>query len=348
MAERDGPDRPPLGAFGIALGLIGTLALGNLLRWFLAGRIRLPWNFGDLLHAHSHLGYYAVLFPLAWLGWRRIGAAVPGARVVAVYALAVGVALFGFLRAGYGPEAIVGSAVVGAIWLLSAWAQRARLREPGDPLAAVLPGVILAEACIPPIAIFLRRDPVLAFEFVATFLALLLLAVVIPSALAARRLSAPWPALVVAALLGAASLGIWRALPARLGLAVYAGLVANAVLRRQLAGHLRVLWLVLAAGLLAMAVGAVPNNRAVVIGAIHFTILGPVLASLAVDWLGRPPPTWVWWIGHGCVGALTAPLVVQGLGVGAWTYLASACGGTAVLLWWTLVLVWQVLPSPRQ
>lgn len=347
MPGRRDPDRinrtpePWANAAAVAIGLalVATLVVGFLLRWLLAGRLALGWDFGHLLHAHSHLGYYAVLFPLAWLGWRQAGATSLPARVLAVYAVATAVAFFGFVRAGYGPEAIAGSTVVGAIWLVSAWPHRVRWRTLGDPLAAVLPGVVFAMICIPPIAILLRRDPALARAFVATFLAMLLLAVIIPSALAARRLTAPWPALLVAAVFGAASLGIWPAAPARIGLAAYAALVAWAVWRNVLALHLRLVWLTMVLGLLAVALGALPNTRSVMIGAIHFAVLGPVLATLAESWLRGRLPVWAWWLSHASAAALAGPLVAQGLGTGFWTATASAIGGSCVLAWWTLVLL---------
>jgi len=58
----------PLVRRAIAAGLVLTLAAGLYLRWILAGvGIAMPpWTqYPFLRHAHSHLGYYAVLLPLA-------------------------------------------------------------------------------------------------------------------------------------------------------------------------------------------------------------------------------------------------------------------------------------------
>ena len=87
-----------------------------------------------------------------------------------------------------------------------------------------------------------------------------------------------------------------------------------------------------------MAVGVVPNVRPVVIGAIHFAILGPVLGSFCFPLLGETIPPLAWWVGLLAVTILTVPLVVQGMGGGPWTSTASASGGTLVAMWWSVVL----------
>jgi hypothetical protein len=195
------PTRPRAARVGVAVAAVGTLGLGLWLRWFLAGRVPIPTDFAFLRHAHSHLGYYGLLFPAAWWAWAYVGAATPGPRLTAVYGAATLLATVGFVRAGYGPEAIVGSTIVGVAWLVSA-ARVLRPRSEAEPsggggrraapsprpLTGMLPAVVLAEACVPPIAIFLRRDPVLAHGLVTTFLTMLLLGVVVPSVLATRGL----------------------------------------------------------------------------------------------------------------------------------------------------------------
>ena len=70
----------------IGAALLVTLAIGVWLRWSLATTLPLPAPFGNARHAHSHLGYFGLLFPLAWLGWRAAGVAVPGPRISALYA----------------------------------------------------------------------------------------------------------------------------------------------------------------------------------------------------------------------------------------------------------------------
>ncbi|MCA9737793.1 MAG: hypothetical protein R3E98_19395 [Gemmatimonadota bacterium] len=324
---------------GVAAALLGTLGLGVWLRWALAGGLALPLDFAHLRHAHSHLGYYGILLPLAWRAWRRAGAPVPSGRTGVLYAVATSVAVVGFLRAGYGPEAIAGSTVVGAVWLTSAARLRARTWAARDLLAPVLPAVVAALACVPMIALRLDSDPATAYAFVATFLAILLLGVAVPSALLAQGATVRHaPAWGVTALLGAAALGAWPAAPARAALLAYGlGLAAAA---RTASGEawLRAAWFLVAAGLSGMALGVLPDTHPVVIGAIHFLVLGPVLGGLALSGRGVPGSRGGW-LYLGAVGVLTLPLVLQGLGAGAWTRTVSAWGGTLVLASWTAMLL---------
>jgi len=332
---------PSVGAAAIGLALATTVTLGALLRWQLAGTLVLPGRFADLRHAHSHLGAYAVLIPLAWLAWSRSGARAPGLRQSVLYAIATALAFVGFLYAGYGIAAIAGSTVVAALWLSSAWSLRQRMADASDPLGSVLPGVVAAEACIPPIALLLRREPDLARAFVTAFLTVLLLAVVAPSALSALRVRLSWLALFAGAVLGAAALSVWPEPFARAGLVGYSLLAGAGVYRARPPIHLVTVWLAFSAGLIFLAIGLLPNAHPVVIGAIHFLVLSPILGSLAPAWLQQQPSDAAWWIYHGAVALLAGPLVAQGVGAGPWTAIASAVGGTLVLLWWGTVLFRQ-------
>ncbi|MBL8921398.1 MAG: hypothetical protein JNJ54_21240 [Myxococcaceae bacterium] len=322
------------------VAVLVTLALGAVMRLSLAGLLTLPLDFHHLRHAHSHLGAYGVLFPLAFLAWRARGAPVPGARESLAYALATTLAFAGFLRAGYGPEAIVGSTIVGASWLASAFRLRAAVRRFDDPLALVPPGIVAAMACVPFIALTLRRDPALAQQLVATFLGALLLVVVTPSALASLGVRAwPTPLLTVAGLAGAAALGVWPSPVARLGLALYALWLASAARERSLGWSIRLSWLLVGLGLLAMAAGVVPNARPAVIGAIHFLVLGPVLLSLAprrwpiVTRLATPPLLVALSLHSGA-------LVLQAFEAAPWSLAAAALGGLLAVAWWAIAALW--------
>ena len=329
----------------IALALLGTAALGVWLRWALAGKVALGLPFEDLRHAHSHLGYFGLLFPLAWWGWSRAGARTPGRSVLLVYASSTVLATVGFVQAGYGPLAIAGCTVVGAIWLWSAWPLLPRMRRWADPLGAVPLGVALSLACVPPIAINLRTDPDLAHGFVTTFLSGLLLVVVVPSVLASARVSVGgWPALLLTGVLGSLALGVLPTAPARVGLFAYAALLLAPVRTSSLPAHARACWLAVALGIAALAVGLLPNTRPVALGALHFLILGPVLAALMPQTLRHPPPRWAWWLGHAAWGSMCAALVAQAFTAAAWTWTAAALGGTATLLWWAVVLATQLRP----
>ncbi len=332
---------PGARAAAIALALALTLALGTWMRGFLDGAWPLNVDFGHVRHAHSHLGYYGVLFPLAWLGWRAAGASTPGRRTVILYGLAVVVSLLGFLRAGYGPEAIAASTVVGAIWLGSAWAIRRRMADARDPLGAVPLAVVLAEACIPPIALTLRRDPALAHGFVASFLCVILLGVMVPSALAATRArTPPWPLLLGAAALAAVALGVWPSPVTAIGLLAYAALLGWSA-TGALPHHLRASWGAVALGLAAVGVGLLPNTRPVALAAIHFLVLGPVLGSLAPSILRVAPPIWAWWTNHVLAAGMALALVLQAFGAGAWTATAAALAGAGTAVWWLVTLVSQ-------
>ena len=96
----------------VLLSLVGTLTLGVGLRWALAGVPLLPGGFVELRHAHSHLGYYGVLFPLMWWAWRRLGQRAPGLPLLGLYAVGVVMSAVGFAREGYGRPAIIGSTIV--------------------------------------------------------------------------------------------------------------------------------------------------------------------------------------------------------------------------------------------
>lgn len=317
------------------------------MRSALGGLVELLGELAHVRHAHSHLGYFGVLFPLAWVGWRAAGLRLPSGWVLAVYAVATALSTVGFLQAGYGPLAIAGSTVVGAVWLLSAWHTRGRMRDPWDPLGGTLTGVLLAEACIPPIALWLRRDPAFAQGMVATFLGTLLLCVILPSALSARGVRLPWPALCTAGALSAAALGVWPAPLARGGLLLLGALLGAGTLR---AGHwplhLRALWLGLSLGLALLGLEVLPNNRPVAIAAVHYSILGPVLCSMSPRALSLRLPDGAWWLLHACTVLMAGALVAQGLGAGAWTLRAAAIGGLGVALWWVVVLGYRLLLGP--
>ncbi|MEL7370349.1 MAG: hypothetical protein AAFN74_15630 [Myxococcota bacterium] len=328
------------------VALLATMLIGVWLRWTLAGIVVLTLPFAHVRHAHSHLGYFGLLFPLAWLGWRAAGAPILGRKSRWTYSACTVLGCIGFTLNGYGPVAIAASTVVAAFWLISAWPLLARMRTLSDPLGAVPLGTVLSLACVPPIALNLRTHPALAMGFVSTFLCALLFLVILPSTLAGRHIEAPWPLLLLFGGLGALFLGVAPHPVARVGLLAYGGLLVAPILSERLALHVRWAWAVVAGGLGAMAIGVVPNVRPVALGAIHFVILGPVLASLAPVWLRNPPAPWAWWFGHALWGTMSAALVLQAFVPAPWTWTVAALGGTMTLFWWSLVL-WSQRESSR-
>jgi len=342
MNEFEPPEDVTLWRYIIALALLGTVTIGFWLRWSLAGAWELTLDFSHLRHAHSHLGYFGLLFPLAWLGWRRRGASIPGPYASMLYALCTAVTCLGFAFDGYGPVAIAGSTFIATCWIWSAVGLLRDAHESDDPLGVVPWGIFVSLLCIPPIALSLRSDPELAREFVSTFLAGLLLLVIVPSAVAGRHISlGPWPLLFATGLSGALFLGVAEHPVTRIGLLAHAGLLLALIRSTKLGFHTRCVWGVVSFGLGAMALNILPNTRPVALGAIHFLILGPVLATLAPLWFRCPLPEWVWWLGHASWGGMSAALIAQEFITSPWTWKIAAIGGTMTALWWMFALIYQ-------
>lgn len=327
----------------VAAGLLATLAFGVWIRWRLAGvpihaaLEQVPFAFAR--HAHSHLGYYALLIPLAWHAWRVRGHRGLSAAEALVYGGATVLATVGFLRSGYGVLAIVGSTAVALLWVLAAW-RVARAAAHGDLLTLVFPGTLLSLAWIPVIAISLRRDPALSAAAVQTFLAALMFMVVAPSALVARGIFRHGaPALVAAlGLGGAVALGVWDAWPMRLLLAGYA-LWWIAALRSigkasRLPSRLALPWLAAGLGLLAMSSGLVPYRHDIGIAAVHYLALGPLLAMFLDGRIGARVAPWAWWVYQAIVASFAGSIAMRAFVPAAWPSQTAAVLGTAIFAWW--------------
>jgi len=339
----------------VLVALLGTIALGLWLRWFLAGvGLALPaaLTFPNLRHAHSHLGYYAVLVPLAWLAWESSGKTAPLRRWErALYAIATIIATIGFIQRGYGLLGIVGSTIVGGLWIVAAWRIARAARQHDDPMVAVLPGTLLALACIPLIARTLRSDPAIAAAAVQSFLTALLFLVVAPGAVTAfgLRQRLAWGS-VLTGTLSALALGLWPTAVARVGLALHA-LYWLAVARRVNRPVFALPWYAAAGGLVVVATGIVPLTHDVAMGAIHFLILGPFLSALAQRQLLAAVPSAAWWLHHAAAATMSGSLIARGAGV-EWPWLdsrglgiAAAVGGSGVVLWWAAVLALPERPA---
>lgn len=327
----------------VAAGLLTTLAFGVWIRWRLAGVPILPAleqvPFAFARHAHSHLGYYAVLIPLAWHAWRQRGHRGLSAVEALVYGAATVLATIGFLRAGYGVLAIIGSTAVALLWMLAAW-RVSRAAPRGELLTLMFPGTLLALAWIPVIAISLRRDPALSAAAVQTFLAALMFIVVAPSALAARGVSRHATPVLIAALgLGAAvALGVWTGWPARLALAAYAVWWIAALRPAALPTRLAVPWGAAGAGLLSVSTGLLPYGHDIGIAAVHYLVLGPLLPMFLDARTGARVPAWAWWCYQLLVAAFAGSIALRGVVPAAWPSQAAALIGTAIFAWWTLAM----------
>lgn len=264
----------PLASLSAILGVL----VGAALRWQLAG-----WSLplGEFLlwrSAHSHLGYYGLLFPLMWAAWQQLGQARPGRGLLVLYTLAVGASFVGFASQGYGLTAIVASTVVLGVWLVSAW----QVRRGQGWLASVGPAILLGASCIPPVAVLTGRDPALAQAVVQGFLSVLLLGAVLPSALQLTGMRAPRPWLWFAgAALTGGFLGPFPHPLLGVGPVLLAWLLSVSAWRSPVGWARRGAWLSISLGLLGLGIGLLPATRPVLIGGFHFLVLGPVLWSLA-------------------------------------------------------------------
>ena len=325
----------------VAIALAITLLVGLWLRLGLASVVSLA-HFPFLRHAHSHMGYYGVLFPLAWFAWYQAGIKTIHSSLYKIYALATTAAFIGFVRSGYGVTAIAASTIIAVIWLIAAYPTTKRIKKLQDPLGGVFFGIILAETCTPFVAIFLDSDPALAYNFVGTFLSLLLLLVVIPSALSLHKVKIFWPLFLVSGTLGSLFFGLWNHEISRLGLFIYATMLGWGVKNSLFKIHLRIIWMLLVVSFWALASGTLPLLPVTIIAGVHFIILGPVIASLADSWFKRPLPSLMWYFGYTTVGIMSGALVAQGLEIAGPTSLIAAIGGALIVLWWTTVLLFQL------
>ena len=291
--------------------LLGTAALGTLLR--------LSWTAPDfavpltarpdfLRHAHSHLGFYAVLFPTIWLVWQGWA---PRGRLGHAYC-AVSFATAGlFLHSGYSIPAIVGSTLVGAGWGIFAW--RAGLwRLGGDARGAVGPAIVVALCFVPPIGVLTPRDPALAEQLVRTFLSVLLLGAGLPALLRGPRDTPAWLWLV-ATLAASAGGGLHVPVARTLGYLTLAVLIIRH-LRGTFDPLLGPQWLMAAAGFVAYAAHLLPPDRGTAIAGAHFLLLGPVATTLLFRTRpGRTPSAA--WLYLMLVGVMSGVLAAMGRGL---------------------------------
>lgn len=330
----------------VVIGLLGTMFIGVYVRLSMSGLYGLHFDSNNLRHAHSHFGYFGLLFPLAWIGWRQAGAKIPGRAAITSYVIITVITIIGFAQSGYALIGIAGSTAVALYWIWSAWRLLPRMKTLDDPLAVVPIGIVASMACVPPVAMTIRSQPALAQGLVSTFLAGLLFLGYLPSILAGRGVKAgPWPLLLLAGTATALNLGALPHWSTKLGMLVYALLLLYPAMAKQLEAHLRVAWLLVAMGLTFMAVGILPNAKPIGLGATHFLILGALMPTIAPLWLRRTPPQWAWLIGHALWGSMSAALVLQGYTTDMWTTHIATFGGVLTLAWWGVVLVLQVIPG---
>lgn len=322
----------------ILSSIIFTISIGLFMRLFLAGTIQIDFNFAFFRHAHSHLGYYGILLPLAWMAWHANGVPLPRPALVFTYAVAVIAATIGFFRSGYSGLSIGGSTVVAFVWGLHSWRLRSALESlgarSGDPqhlLRAVPFGVVLSLACIPPIAIFLRRDAALSQGWVSTFLAALLFVVVVPTCLHCEGARGRWVVLLLTGCAGALALGAWVAPMTQAALILYGAFVLRMSFDVSTRSH-RWLWITVALGLIGAGTGLVEVSRPIAIAGTHFIVLGPALGTLA-PLIGVPAGRA--WQFHVAWAAVMAAGIATNAPISKYV---AAVGGVGIVIWWVVAL----------
>lgn len=320
-----------------AASLLVQVVLGAALRGVMAG-VELPvGHFPHTRQAHSHLGYYGVLFPLLWWAWARAGLPTPGRLGTAVYGLATLASTIGFAREGYGPLAIATSTVVLGFWLHAAWSSRGALLQPRSWWGPAGPGILLSAIAIPAVAVTISRDPALSQELVQGFLTLLLFAALVPAALATAGAPPPRPVPWTIGAIGTALvLGPWPAWPARIAALLLVGLLLHAAWRLPASWDRRLLWAAVALPLGGVLVGLQPESHFLAVAGLHLAILGPVLLDLGSDHLSRPllrawPLRLLYLL---ALGVLTASVLWPWRVPGGQGALVAAVAGAAVAATW--------------
>lgn len=265
--------------FGVALRVDlanGTLSASGL-------------DFANVRHAHSHLGFYGFL-TLAWWFVLREREALTLPRWLGPIQLAVVmVSTVLFTSSGYVVSTIALSTVVAASWLFVAW----RSRRAKGWLALAPWGVLAGSLLIPAIAVMAKRDFGLSRQLAHVFVALMVLWVFVPMALAALRVPvvSRWAWLVTTALgstyLVFAGAGDEPGWPWPLGLFLsLAGALLFIALwraREEVLAWPRPLsfvWSAMALGLVLLGLVPALQVEATRLAALHFTVLGPVALTL--------------------------------------------------------------------
>lgn len=273
-------DSAPLMRLALA-SVLFTVALGVLLRLAMVSVVPLPGDFAHLRHAHSHAGYFGLLFPLVWIAWAQAGAPMISRALALVYAAATAVACIGFAMMGYRHVTIVASTLLGAVWVAAAFRARGLVRDRVAWIGVGPVFTVLACLWIAPIGIVTPKDPVLGARFAHSFLALLLFSVVLPAGLS--RLGAPrLPAWLWSPLALAASLDV-GALPHRVfgvALALYGVLLGWSGWRARTGLVERLAFVVFGVSSALFGLRAVELSPPLAVAGTHFAILGPALLSL--------------------------------------------------------------------
>ncbi len=258
-------------------GLLLRMRLGVLLGGFAGGL--------DLHRAHSHLGYYGVLFPITWAALRFRGGWVPGKKSLFWYFAFCFLSFVGFLREGYGFLAIASSTGILFFWILFAGKNIFRRKTAADGwLAAVPYAVLISSALIPFVAVLTPKDPATAKALANLFLALLMFGVFIPAVLTPRLVRRPsawlWLPLSLAAAADTSGFEIgrftgWGCIVWGAGFSWFLFSTLRISARRR--DPILLAWTTVAVSTILLGLGLFPRSHAASVAGIHFIVLGPVL-----------------------------------------------------------------------
>lgn len=264
--------------FGVALRVdlaSGALSAGGL-------------EFANVRHAHSHLGFYGFLTLAWWLVLREREALILPRWLGPIHLAVVAVSTVLFTSSGYVVSTIVLSTVVAASWLFVAW----RSRRAKGWLALAPWGVLAGTLLVPAIAVMARRDFGLSRQLAHVFVALMVLWVFVPMALAGLRVPvvSRWAWLITTAIgstylvFAGADPDAWP-WPLGLFLSLAGALLLIALWRAReevLAWPrpLSFVWVSMALGLVVLGLVPPLQIEATRLAALHFTVLGPVTLTL--------------------------------------------------------------------
>lgn len=240
----------------------------------------------DLRRAHSHLGYYGVLFPMAWLALVSAKWQVPLYRGFVFYSLIVIASFVGFLWEGYGLLSIVTSTIVLAIWIIFVWQNRTFINfTKGNWLHSIPISIILSAGLIPIVALKSGDGSGVARNIAETFLALLMFGVFVPSILHRGITSPPsakaWTLACVMTSIDISNLyetWIFGLGTVFLGYLLFQTLVIE-FSNKKIPLRLLLYWVGFSISVILIGLRIIPQTHMTAIAGIHFLILGPILLS---------------------------------------------------------------------
>lgn len=279
--------------------LIITAVTGLIFRMQMAG-VKLDFLQDlDLRRAHSHLGYYGVLFPMAWMALASAKWNVPLNRSFVFYSLIVIASFIGFLWKGYGLLSIVASTIVLVIWIIFVWQNRIYINFlKGSWIHSIPISIILSACLIPIVAVKSGDGSGVARNIAETFLALLMFGVFVPSILHRGITSSPsskmWTLACITASIDISNLfetwvfGIGTVF---LGFLLIQALFVEFFQKaKKIPLRLLLYWAGFSISLILVGLRIFPQTHMTAIAGIHFLILGPILLSFFKIHLNRKFP----------------------------------------------------------